>query len=277
MTAMGFPSLWISRVMECIRSVSFSFVVNGHISSAISPRRGIRQGDPLSPYLFIICAEGLGILIRHAYEQNMLRGIRVSRGAPTITHLFFADDSIIFTRASVQEANTIGHILREYEVLSGQKVNLAKCKVSFSRRLDGGVRHSILRELGFVEVKMYGKYLGLPTIFDKSKRISFSAIRDRVWKKLQGWKEKLLTRAGKDVLIKAVVQAIPAYAMSYFKFPTGLCHDISSLIRRFWWGASKGRRGIHWKAWDQLCRSKAEGGLGFRNFENFNMAMLAKQ
>lgn len=191
--------------------------------------------------------------------------------------MFFADDSIIFTHASVQEASTIEGILREYEALSGQNVNMEKCEISFSHKLDRGICHSVISALGFVEVKMHGKYLGLPTVFDKSKRISFSVIRDRVWRKLQGWKEKLLSRAGKEVLIKAVIQAIPSYAMSYFRLPVGLCHDIRSLIRQFWWGASKGKRGICWKAWDHLCHPKAEGNLGFRDFEIFNLAMLAKQ
>ena len=117
--------------------------------------------------------------------------------------------------------------------------------------------------LGFVEVAMHGKYLGLPTIFDKSKKISFTTLRDRVWKKLQGWKEKLLSRAGKEILIKIVIQVIPTYAMSCFKLPVGLCKDISGIIRRFWWGIPKERRGICWKSWEYLCRPKVFVRLGF--------------
>lgn len=178
MLAMGFPRSWVTRVMEYVTSISYSFLVNGHLTSALAPQRGIRQGDPLCPYLFLICAEGLGSLIKQAYRKRMLREIQVARGAPIITHLFFADDSMIFTHASIHEVNTIGQILWEYEALSGQKVNLEKCEVSFSRKPEMGIRLPIIRSLGFMEVKMHGKYLGLPTVFDKSKRISFAAIRD---------------------------------------------------------------------------------------------------
>ena len=82
---------------------------------------------------------------------------------------------------------------------------MEQSEISFSNKLEPRTRHLIRISLGFVEVAMHGKYLGLPTIFDKSKKISFTAVRDRVWKKLQGWKEKLLSRAGKGVLIKVVV------------------------------------------------------------------------
>lgn len=135
----------------------------------------------------------------------MLWGISIARGAPIITHLFFADDSIIFTHATVPEAATIRNILSRYEDLLGQKVNVEKSEISFSSKFAVQSRLFIKNLMGFVEVAMHGKYLGLPTIFDKSKKISFAALRDRVWKKLQAWKEKLLSRAGKEVLINSLM------------------------------------------------------------------------
>ena len=150
---------------------------------------------------------------------------------------------------------------------------MEKCELSFSHKLDTRLRHHINSILGFREVVVHGKYLGLPTVFDKSKKISFTNLCDRVWRKVQGWKEKMIFRAGKEVLIKSVLQAIPSYTMSCFKLLIGVCKDLSNMIRRFWWGILKDRKGICWKAWGFLCRLKDVGGLGFRDFEAFNQAM----
>ena len=113
--------------------------------------------------------------------------------------------------------------------------------------------------------------------WEKIKKRVFRQIKDRVWKKLQGWKEKLMSKAGKEVLIKAVVQSIPTYTMGCFKLPSALIHEIEMLTARFWWGQDDKKKKIHWVAWDLLCKSKFEGGLGFKSLEAFNLAMLAKQ
>ena len=277
MRRMGFSDRWIDRIMTCVSTVTYSFLVNGKPTEIVTPHRGLRQGDPISPYLFLLCVEGLGAMLQQAQEQQRIHGISVARGAPSITHLFFADDSIIFVRANDREASVIADILRRYEGLSGQKVNLDKCEISFSNNLESNVRETTKARLGMREVEWHDKYLGLPTLLGRSKKISFASIIDRIWKKLQGWKEKLLSRAGKEVLIKAVAQAIPSYAMSCFKLPTTFCHEIESIINKFWWGNAGGKNGIHWKNWCSMCRPKLEGGLGFRNFEAFNEALLAKQ
>lgn len=189
MIQMGFPTQWVDRVMLCVSSVSYSFLVNGQPTDRIIPQRGLRQGDPLSPYLFLLCAEGFGCLIRKAHEERVLHGISISRACPNLSHLFFADDSLIFARANLGNATAIKKILQTYEFLSGQQINLDKSEISFSRGLGHEVRNDIQAYLGMEEVRSHDKYLGLPTIFDRSKKISFSGIRDRIWKKLQGWKK----------------------------------------------------------------------------------------
>ena len=97
--------------------------------------------------------------------------------------------------------------------------------------------------------------------WEKNKKASFNYIKERVWRKLQGWEEKLLFQASREVLIKAVVQAIPTYTMNCFKLPTGLCNEIEGLIHKFWWGQKGDRRKIHWVRWEELCKPKNEGGM----------------
>ena len=108
------------------------------------------------------------------------------------------------------------------------------------------VQDSIKALLGVPEIKQYEKYLGLPSFVGRRKRASLAYIKDRIWSKLQGWKEKLLSQVGREVLLKAVVQAILAYSMSCFKLPVTLCHEIEIMIRKFWWGQRGTRRRSHW-------------------------------
>jgi hypothetical protein len=121
------------------------------------------------------------------------------------------------------------------------------------------------------------KYLGLPVYMGRSKKKTFEYLKDRVWRKIQGWKEKLLSRAGKEILVKAIAQAIPTYAMSCFDLTKSLCDDISTLINRFWWAQQENEKKMHWLSWELLCCRKDKGGLGYRDLHLFNLAMLARQ
>jgi len=111
----------------------------------------------------------------------------------------------------------------------------------------------------------------------RSKIRTFEYLKERVWKRIQGWKEKLLSKAGKGVLIKAVAQAIPSYAMSCFDLTKTLCDEISSMISRFWWAQQDKKNKMHWLSWELLCCRKEKGGLGYRDLHLFNLAMLARQ
>ncbi|XP_012844352.1 PREDICTED: uncharacterized protein LOC105964373 [Erythranthe guttata] len=206
------------------------------------PSRGLRQGDPLSLYLFICCAEVLIGMISKATERGDFSGVKVAPTAPIISNLCFADDTLVFGEATVTYAAYLKGILSKYAQV----------------------------------VERHDKYLGMPASMGKTKKEVFSFLRDRVWSRIKGWGGKQLSKAGKEVLIKSVLQAIPSYIMSCFMLPKGLLLEIEAAIRRFWWGNGTSR-GIAWTSWQELCKSKEKGGLGFRNLRSFNIALLVKQ
>ncbi|KAL2933269.1 hypothetical protein RDABS01_016388 [Bienertia sinuspersici] len=277
MNKLGFDGAWIERVQRCLHSISFTFKINGSNMGAVCPTRGLRQGDPISPYLFLLCADAFSTLLAKAASEGDIHGYRVCRGAPRVSHLFFADDSLLFAKANSDECSKVADIISLYERASGQLVNLEKSEVCFSHGVSIDRRWEIIETLGVKEVEKHDRYLGLPTIIGRSKKAIFSCIKERIWKKLQGWKEKLLSKPGKEILIKAVAQAIPTYLMSIFKLPDGLLDDTHSLLAKFWWGNGDNERKLHWRAWDKLCIPKAMGGMGFRDLKTFNLALLAKQ
>uniref|UniRef100_A0A2N9FN80 Protein kinase domain-containing protein n=1 Tax=Fagus sylvatica TaxID=28930 RepID=A0A2N9FN80_FAGSY len=277
MEQMGFNSKWVTLMMECISSVSYSILVNGEPHGYIKPSRGLRQGDPLSPYLFLLCAEGFHSLLQKEKIAGDLKGVSISRGGPKITHLFFADDSLLFCRATTGDVNRIQGILTQYENASGQQINRQKTTIFFSKSTPHSAKSAIQNMLGVPVIKQYERYLGLPSFIGRAKYSSFAQIKERVWSKLKGWKEKLISQAGREILIKSVAQAIPAYAMSCFRLPNRLIKEIEVLIRRFWWGQNGDKGKMHWLPWNTLCKSKANGGIGFRELGSFNEALLAKQ
>ncbi|CAL2227338.1 unnamed protein product [Prunus armeniaca] len=122
-----------------------------------------------------------------------------------------------------------------------------------------------------------GKYLGLPTIWGRSKKMVLAFVKDKILGKIQGWKHGLLSQAGREVLIKSVAQAVLSYPMSVFLFPNGFCKEIDSILANFEWGQSQQSNKIHWISWKDLGMPKNEGGMGFRNLKDFNVALLAKQ
>ncbi|XP_071902573.1 uncharacterized protein [Coffea arabica] len=277
MMRMGFCPIFVRWIMACVSSVSYSFNLNGERVGYITASRGLRQGDPLSPYLFLICAEGLSYMINREMNQGNITGVKVCKNGPQISHLFFADDSVICCKATVQEAKQIKEILQAYSKASGQVINCDKSAVYFSRNTTRQARVEVCQELGDMREASSGRYLGLPMAIGRSKNQVFGYIKSSIMKKLKGWKNKMLSPAGKEVLIKSVIQAMPNYAMACFKLPKGLCKDICKCIANFWWGSGQQDRKMHWLSWKKLSEVKGKGGLGFRDLEAFNEALLAKQ
>ncbi|KAL5547760.1 hypothetical protein UlMin_002991 [Ulmus minor] len=183
MLQLGYNKRWVDKIMKCISSVSFSFLLNGEVCGKIAPSRGIRQGDPLSPFLFLFCSEGLTNLI-----------VKVE--------------------------------------LDGRDVLLP-------------VQQELANMFGVTLVECHDKYFGLPIFAGRCKRDLFNFIKSRVWNKVKGWNSSLFSQAGKEILIKVVLQAILSYAMSCFKLPKKLIKDIHRLISLFWWGSNTGHKKIY--------------------------------
>ncbi|KAK2360556.1 hypothetical protein QL285_085815 [Trifolium repens] len=274
---MGFSETWIQWMMVCVSSVNYSALVNFDKVCPIHPGRGLRQGDPLSPYLFILVTEGLTSLIHKAVASGDLHGVKICRGAPIVSHLLFADDCFLFCRSNLSETRKLMEILKTYEVASGQEINLSKSKVFFSQNLSRAGQEELSNIMGVKHVLGTGTYLGLPSMVGRSKKETFAYIKDQIWKRINSWRSRPLSRAGKEVMIKSVIQAIPTYIMNIYLLPDSLINEIERMLNAFWWGGGSDNKGIRWLAWDKLACPKDEGGLGFRDFQSFNMAMVAKQ
>ncbi|CAL8135581.1 unnamed protein product [Prunus armeniaca] len=223
---MGFAPSWIQFVMSCVSTVQFAVLLEGHPSKSFKPSRGLRQGDLISPYLFLF-------------------GIRLSNAAPTISHLIFADDTLIFLKALVQNSMNLVHFLNAYCNAFGQRVNFSKSTLYFSSNTPGNMCEEICGVFSMSEVDGPGKYLGLPTIWGRAKLETLLCIKERILLKIQGLKQQLLSQAGREVLIKPVAQAVPQYPMNIFLFPKSVCREIDSLLSNFWWGQSGREKRIH--------------------------------
>jgi hypothetical protein len=274
MLKLGFHSLWVRMVMRLVTTVSFQVLFNGGRLPQFLPSRGVRQGDPISPYLFLLAAEGLSCLLKHHSLSSELHGLMVAPSAPAVSHLLFADDSLLLFKADTESAGRVQQLLDLYCMASGQRVNRDKSSIFFSKGCPGGVKEGVKVALDVHNETLNEKYLGMPSDVGRSKMGAFKFIKDRIWSRIQGWLEKLLSAGGKDVLIKSVVQAIPIFSMACFKLPKGLCKCIDTMIRKFWWGCRDGERKPSWVSWKEMCKPKHMGGLGFRDIELFNLALL---
>ena len=182
----GFDEGWINWILECISTTSFSILINGSPFSFFQPQRGLRQEDPLSPFLFIVAVEVLSKLLQKAEEDNKLKGIKLAKGYKPISHLQFADDLFIFGTADEKNIRYIKECLSTYSSWSGQKINTHKSTMFFSKNLTcWHSKHLLAGRMGLKIERSKGKYLGLPMLIGKSKKGTFQEVVERVEKKYQ--------------------------------------------------------------------------------------------
>lgn len=259
---LGFEDRITNLFMKCVSSVSYQINHAGRIFGNITPTRGLRQGDPLSSYLFLICIEGFTSLIHDYERRGLIQGIKVARAAPQISHMFFADDCYIFCKAGVETAGHVLDMLKVFEKASGQKINADKSSVFFSRNCSSYLKQELYQHLRIKEASDNSFYLGLPNMLSRKKSSVFGFIKERLQEKLLGWDKKKLSKGGKEVLLKSVAQTLPNYSMSVFLLPHDLCRDLEMLMTKYWWrnDISKGNS-IHWMCWNRLCVAKSNGGM----------------
>ncbi|XP_074342398.1 uncharacterized protein LOC141679917 [Apium graveolens] len=274
---LGFDGKMVNLLLECVTSARYRINHAGKEFGLIEPGRGIRQGDPLSSYIFLICMEGLTALIQENERMKNIKGIKVARGAPSLSHMFFADDSYIYCQASREVATKVINMLQVYEKASGQKLNATKSSAFFSCNVTQEERVDICNILQFQEAGANTTYLGIPSIIGRNKNVVLGYLKERMQKRMEGYDKKILSKGGKEILLKSVVQTVPSYAMGMFLLPKKLCSEMESLMCKFWWRNSAKAKGIHWMSWYRLSARKSEGGLGFRRMHEFNMALLGRQ
>ena len=208
MGRLDFHENWIAFIMVCVTTMSYC-IINEEPKGKIIPSRGLRQGNPISPYLFLICVEGLSAMLKKEEAIGHIKGISVCRGAPRISHLLFTDDSLVFCRATMEESNRVMKILEDYERDLGQKLNKEKTSLFFSKNTNREVQNHVKQQFGVQIIRHHEKYLELPPLVGKGKRKAFNRIKDQVRRKIASWKGKLLSNVGREILVKVVAQVTP--------------------------------------------------------------------
>lgn len=276
MVAAGLSAQWVGWIMQCVSGPTMNLLWNGEKTETFRPSRGLRQGDPISPYLFVLCMERLCHLIGKSIVDKKWKPIKLSRGGPELSHVCFADDLILFAEASVAQIRIIRGVLETFCTASGQKVSLEKSKIFFSDNVSRELGKEISDESGISSTRDLGKYLGMPVLQRRMNKETFSTVIERVTARLSGWKSHVLSLAGRITLTKAVLSSIPVHSMSSVMLPKSTLVYLDKVSRSFLWGSTAQRRKQYLLSWSRVCLPKEEGGLGIRSSLDMNKSLIAK-
>ncbi|XP_026383413.1 uncharacterized protein LOC113278906 [Papaver somniferum] len=256
MLQMGFCEEWCNLIMQCLSTTKISILLNGAPCNTYYPSRGIGHGDPLSPYLFIIVMEAFSRKLYTAEQNHQIEGIKIAPNAPPISHLFFADDCLLFANADLLNVNNLLQIIEDFGAASGQMVNFSKSIVHFSINVPQRFCRILSRRLKVPSMNPNEKYLGIPLLIGKNKKQCFEHLQDKVKNKLSIWGSSTLSQCGKSQQIRTVTNTIPAYTMSCLQIPMEIINNINVMQRDFW--------------------HKDIGGQGFRYLKILNQAFLVR-
>ncbi|KAJ9671271.1 hypothetical protein PVL29_027318 [Vitis rotundifolia] len=224
----GFSQKWRSWIRGCLSSSSFAILVNGNAKGWVKASRGLRQGDPLSPFLFTLVADVLSRLMIRAEETGLTEGFLVGRDRTRVSMLQFADDTIFFSKASLEHLQNLKFILLVFGQVSGLKINLEKSSISGIN-----IGSELLSNLALVfECRVSDwplSYLGLP-LGGNPKTIGFwDPVVERISRRLDGWKKAFLSLGGRITLIQSCLSHIPSYFLSLFKISSSIASKIEKM------------------------------------------------
>ena len=231
---LGFSETWITWIMRCVTSVKYKVLMNGQPRGNIVPSRGLRQGDPLNPFIFILCTEALASHLNQAESQGKITGMCVTPTCLSVSHLVFADDSRFFCKAEPRECEEVMKVVKRYGKTSGQCINFDKSSLLFGKQINATSRQEIKDALGIQNEGGMGTYLGIPEDISGSKCKLFVFLKDKLMHRVNGWTCGWLSQGEKEVLMKSILLALPTYAMSTFLLPLEICENLASAIAKFW-------------------------------------------
>ncbi|KAL2224542.1 UNVERIFIED_CONTAM: hypothetical protein Sindi_3021900 [Sesamum indicum] len=271
----GFPPTFTRWIEECVTTTSFSIGLNGKPHGFFAGARGLRQGDPLSPYLFVLVMEALHLGFLQRIEQDMQFTYHWKCESSKVFQMGFADDLLLLCKADLDSIRVFKEGLDWFAELSGLRLNVQKSHLIISRSAQN-LKDQMLDILGFQEGHLPMRYLGLPLI---SSRLTISDCQPLISKidaRINGWEGISLSYAGRVQIIKSVLSALSLYWASAFILPKKVISEIEKRLRTFLWKGTTSS-GYAKVAWKDVCRPMDEGGLGFKDISTLNRALMSKK